>query len=97
MPGAFASAVLADSFQAATAAAAEYAQRLAASGRPAPARAPSPRATSPRGDGGSGDVVAALARVSAQLEMLDSTVRLLDERLSLQEARTGRALQQGLL
>ena len=98
LPGAFASAALADSFQAATAAAAEYAQRLAASGRPAPARAPSPRAASPGGAGDAGgDVSAALARVAAQLEVLSNTVAILDERLSLQEARTGRALQQGLL
>jgi centriolar protein POC1 len=97
MPGAFASAALSDSFQAATAAAAEYAQRLAASGRAAPARAPSPRAASPRGEPAGGDVAAALSRISAQLDVLGSTVAMLDERLTLQEARTGRALQQGLL
>lgn len=97
MPGAFASAALSDSFQAATAAAAEYAQRLAASGRAAPARAPSPRAASPRGEPAGGDVAAALSRISTQLDVLGSTVAMLDERLTLQEARTGRALQQGLL
>jgi hypothetical protein len=42
-------------------------------------------------------VAAALSRISAQLDVLGSTVAMLDERLTLQEARTGRALQQGLL
>jgi hypothetical protein len=100
------SAALAASYEAASAAAARYAARLGASPAPAPPPTLRPHA---RGDAAaaaaassasadaSEQLQSTLSGVLRQLDVLTQTMALLEERLSLQEARTGRALAAGAL